>query len=134
MSRLLRDLLVAPLIGVALLACAPDASNDQRDTDATVDASAAAARGAQLNADLLNAPQTSAAAAAAASDAAPPGGERSARRVVLYGVDLTGVGYDKGDPNAPIVMVDFSDFGCPYCGNHARQTLPELEREFIATG
>ncbi|HEX5831426.1 MAG TPA: thioredoxin domain-containing protein [Gemmatimonadaceae bacterium] len=55
-------------------------------------------------------------------------------RVVLHGVDLTGVGYDRGDPNAPIVIVEFSDFGCPYCAQHALRTLPSLEREFIATG
>jgi protein-disulfide isomerase len=58
----------------------------------------------------------------------------AARRVVVNGVDLTGVGYDRGSPDAPIVMVDMSDFACPYCGSHARQTLPALEREFIAQG
>jgi protein-disulfide isomerase len=57
-----------------------------------------------------------------------------ARRVVVQGVDFTGVGYDRGSPDAPIVMVDLSDFSCPFCGSHARQTLPALEREFIASG
>ena len=55
-------------------------------------------------------------------------------RVVLHGVDLTGVGYDVGDPKAPIVMVEFSDFGCPFCAQHARETFPSLDDEFIATG
>ena len=55
-------------------------------------------------------------------------------RVVLHGVDLTGVGYDVGDPRAPLVMVEFSDFGCPYCAQYARETFPAIERDFIASG
>ena len=55
-------------------------------------------------------------------------------RVVLHGVDLTGVGYDRGDPNAPILMVEFSDFGCPYCAQHALETFPTLDEEYVSTG
>jgi protein-disulfide isomerase len=69
---------------------------------------------------------------------APPQEGRTAgetpRRVELHGIDLTGVGYDEGDPSAPIVVVNFSDFGCPYCGTYARETHPVLAREYIATG
>lgn len=119
MSRSLRNPMIAPLTAATLLSCSVDASTDRRDRDAVSDARATRAQSAT--------PPSNA-------GVAPPSAERSARRVVLNGIDLTGVGYDKGSPTAPIVMVDFSDFGCPYCGNHARQTLPELEREFIATG
>lgn len=44
------------------------------------------------------------------------------------------VGHTLGDPDAPIAVVEFSDFGCPYCGRFARTTLPELHREFIDAG
>lgn len=60
--------------------------------------------------------------------------ERSPRRVVVQGVDLTGVGYDKGSPTAPVVVVNFSDFGCPFCGSFARQTQPSIEREYVQAG
>lgn len=39
-----------------------------------------------------------------------------------------------GDPNAPIVMYEFSDFGCPSCRYYALNTFPTLKQEFIDTG
>lgn len=50
------------------------------------------------------------------------------------GIDLRGVGYDLGDPRAPIAVVEFSDFGCRFCGQFARETFPTLREEFIETG
>jgi len=72
--------------------------------------------------------------AAMAAIVVEPQGDGASARVVLHGVDLTGVGHDRGDPRAPIVMVEFSDFGCPFCARHALETLPSLDEEFIATG
>lgn len=135
MSRFFRDLLVAPLSIVALLACTPDASSDKRDAVAAADAPIVSANDAIIdNAALADGAVANDGSAVGANTTSQPSAERSSRRVVLNGIDLTGVGYDKGDPAAPIVMIDFSDFGCPYCGNHSRQTLPELDREFISTG
>ena len=56
------------------------------------------------------------------------------RRIVVDGVDLTDVGYDAGAPDAPVVVVELSDFGCPYCAQFALQTAPELRREFVGSG
>ena len=53
---------------------------------------------------------------------------------MLGDIDLTGVGYDRGSVTAPVVMIDFSDFGCPYCGKFSRETYPAIEREYVATG
>ncbi|MFB5646483.1 MAG: thioredoxin domain-containing protein, partial [Nitrosopumilaceae archaeon] len=40
----------------------------------------------------------------------------------------------KGDPNAPVTVVEFSDFQCPFCSRFFTQTLPALEENYIDTG
>jgi protein-disulfide isomerase len=40
----------------------------------------------------------------------------------------------KGDPAARLTLIEFSDYQCPYCARHVRQTLPQLDREFISQG
>lgn len=45
-----------------------------------------------------------------------------------------GIGFAYGDSTAPVTVYEFSDFGCRYCAEFAAQTLPALEREFIAPG
>jgi len=40
----------------------------------------------------------------------------------------------KGDPNAPVTVVEFSDFQCPFCSRFFSQTLPALQENYIDTG
>lgn len=40
----------------------------------------------------------------------------------------------KGDKNAKLTLIEFSDYQCPFCARHFRETIPQLEREYIATG
>lgn len=39
-----------------------------------------------------------------------------------------------GDKSAEIAIVEFSDYQCPYCQRHFKQTLPEIEKNYIETG
>lgn len=39
-----------------------------------------------------------------------------------------------GDPNAPIQIVEYSDFQCPFCDRHYTETEPLLEQYYIDTG
>lgn len=39
-----------------------------------------------------------------------------------------------GLPDAPIRIIEFSDFQCPFCGRFATQTEPLLRSEFVETG
>jgi len=40
----------------------------------------------------------------------------------------------KGDPDASITIVEFSDFQCPFCAKFHQSTLPQLEQNYISTG
>ncbi len=40
----------------------------------------------------------------------------------------------KGSPTAPVTVYEMSDFQCPYCRDFALNTMPTLEREYVATG
>ena len=40
----------------------------------------------------------------------------------------------RGDPNAPITIIEFSDFQCPFCARFHVQTLPVLLEEYIESG
>ena len=40
----------------------------------------------------------------------------------------------RGDRTAKLTLVEFSDYQCPYCARYVRETSPQIEREYIATG
>ncbi len=40
----------------------------------------------------------------------------------------------RGDKSAPVTLVEITDYQCPFCGRHARETLPEIEKEYVDTG
>lgn len=40
----------------------------------------------------------------------------------------------KGSENAKIIIVEFSDFQCPFCAKFFRETLPLIQKNYIETG
>lgn len=42
--------------------------------------------------------------------------------------------YAKGRVDAPVVMVMWSEFQCPFCGRFARESEPTLVKQFVDTG
>jgi len=39
-----------------------------------------------------------------------------------------------GDPNAPLVIVEWTDFRCPFCASFANATLPVLYQDYVKSG
>jgi protein-disulfide isomerase/plastocyanin len=40
----------------------------------------------------------------------------------------------KGDANAPVTIIEFSDFECPFCGKYVSETYPQIVKDYIETG
>jgi protein-disulfide isomerase len=40
----------------------------------------------------------------------------------------------KGEATARLVLIEFSDYQCPFCAQHARETFPKLDRDYVKTG
>ncbi|MFP8959781.1 DsbA family protein [Streptomyces nanhaiensis] len=79
--------------------------------------------------------------------ASGPGGEEPAARVETPrdtappDEDLLALARrDDGDPNAlgspdaPVVLIEYADFQCPFCGKFARDTEPELIEKYVESG
>ena len=39
-----------------------------------------------------------------------------------------------GDPNAPVIMVEYSDYQCPFCRRHFQEVMPQIKADFVDTG
>lgn len=40
----------------------------------------------------------------------------------------------EGNKDAPVTIVEFSDFQCPFCGRFYSQTLPQIQHDYIDSG
>jgi protein-disulfide isomerase len=40
----------------------------------------------------------------------------------------------KGAVTAPVALVEFSDFECPFCRRFVQDTLPTIQKEYVETG
>lgn len=39
-----------------------------------------------------------------------------------------------GKKDAPVIMIEFSDFQCPFCGRFWKDTLPQIKKDYVDTG
>ena len=49
------------------------------------------------------------------------------------GFNMAGDEY-RGNPDAKVTVVEFSDFQCPFCKQHVEETQPALDEEFVDSG
>lgn len=126
---------VALLATLAAIACSERGAPPRRSAQAAATTSSAPAVAATLPPDPE---QPTVARAPAPNPTAqrvrPAAPTRSTRRIVFGDVDFTGIGHDRGSPTAPVVVIDLSDFACPYCGEFTRDVYPAIDREYVRTG
>jgi protein-disulfide isomerase len=48
--------------------------------------------------------------------------------------DYAGGGRSIGSADAPVTIVEFSDYQCPFCGSFERDTMPMIRGDYIDTG
>ncbi len=71
----------------------------------------------------------------ATSESLPPGSPRiPTSQQAPQEIDLSELGFDRGAPDAPVKVVELSDFGCGYCRVFTLETYPILYDEYIQTG
>lgn len=39
-----------------------------------------------------------------------------------------------GDADAPVTVVEYASFTCPHCGTFAKETFPQVRRDYVETG
>src|SRR5262245_3321727 len=61
---------------------------------------------------------------------AAPGGHAPFKEFV---VDI-GQQPTKGKKDSAIALLEFSDYQCPFCSRHVRDTAPQLDKEYVQTG
>lgn len=48
--------------------------------------------------------------------------------------DVPQEGTTLGNPDAPLTILEYSDFQCPFCQKAALEIVPQIEAEYVATG
>ncbi len=90
---------------------------------------------AQASTTTTNAPIVVVTQPAVIPTADPPSGTaQSAVQQNLMDSLIPKVRHFIGDPNAPVTIIEFADFQCPYCGRFFTQTKPQIDEQYMQSG
>jgi protein-disulfide isomerase len=123
-TKLIGFLLACLVAGIALTVSAPAQSTDdtagiKKDIEALKDGQQAIQKDLQEIKKLL----------AARPAAGAPAPEQALNALISIDGEPT-----KGDKNAKLTLVEFSEYQCPFCGRHVRDTFPNIDKDYIQTG
>lgn len=65
-----------------------------------------------------------------------PGGEDRSKELAAIGQSVSILKRDVilGEPNAPVSIVEYGDYQCPFCGKFFKETEPLIREDYIKTG
>ena len=127
----MRSITIAFVFAAAALP--PGAAVAQQHEQASTEARLAAVEAAQKA--ILKELQEIKALLQARQPAAPAAAPAAAKAPGVPAFDLSIAGSpSKGRADAPLVIVEFSDFECPFCARYVRDTLHNIEREYVDAG
>lgn len=72
--------------------------------------------------------------AASAATLSPPGGEAADDPLAGLARREADDPMAKGEVDAPVVLIAYSEFQCPFCGKFARDTAPTLDEKYVEDG
>ena len=132
--------LISIMTIVLLVACGPAGTESGRDgwTDVSAGVSSSTATippadNLEVEEDAASIADQGAAVTFQSGLEVAPGSQEVDANGLPVGFTSEGFAF-RGDPQAPIVMEEFSDYQCPFCNRFVQETLPSLETNQIATG
>jgi protein-disulfide isomerase len=127
------NIALAILLGLILISNHPAYPQNRADTDKLkqeIEALKANQTAIQKDIAEIKNLLTLQAKQAAAAVPAQPSGPTTDNPVT---VKLDG-GITRGNKDAKVTLVEFTDYQCPFCSRHFRDTLPQIDKEYVKTG
>ncbi len=136
LAALLLSALAAAACAQPVLPAAPAGSDAAAADAAATEAATSEAAGEATAEATAEATEAAGEAASADSESANAGTEPAVSgQWDGIPVGFTAEGYAfRGDPKAPVTMVEFSDFQCPFCARYFVQTEPAINESYVKTG